>query len=121
MGVEPDADEPGVFRVPSADNRATVAMVYRAVDDLGRLTDAHFEAVKAKLDTLATMPARVATLELRAGKTDTRLDALERASADQAEALKERRTYRSSTLPLLVFTALGLLVSAVNIWVAAHA
>lgn len=46
-------------------NRVTVAIVYRAVDDLSRTVNAHFDGVKQRLDRLDGAPERLARVEER--------------------------------------------------------
>lgn len=59
-------------------NRATIALVYRTVDDLHKLVDAHFETINAKLDAFADHPRRLEALERTALDHERRLLAAER-------------------------------------------
>jgi hypothetical protein len=61
-----------------SDNRATVQLVYRTVDDLGGRMDAHFDGVKQRLDQLGTLPEKVADHE-------TRITVLEDDDADRRD------------------------------------
>lgn len=43
-------------------NRVTTALVYRAVDDLRRLTEAHFGTVNVRLDAMSNLPTQVESI-----------------------------------------------------------
>lgn len=98
-------------------NRATTALVYRAVDDLGKTMDAHFGAVNARLDMLSPLPGRVDGLERTLVNHEARLIEGERHRADQdrrAEALIDQRSSFRRNLPSLIVSAGALVVAVLS-------
>lgn len=106
---EPDHDS-------GSKDRATVALVYRTVDDLSKLVDAHFETVNAKLDAQKDIPRRVESLERTALDHERRLLVGERdreALADTAEqAVRDRSMWRKVHFPTLLISLAALALSA---------
>lgn len=99
-------------------DRATVALVYRTVDDLGKLMTAEFTALNARLDVLARLPDQVASQHEMILLLQQRMLAVEQADALQEstaerqkrEAREEedrRRQYRRDRLPTLLLTAVA--------------
>lgn len=89
-------------------NRATTALVYRAVDDLGKTMDAHFVGVHARLDMLSPLPGRVDGLERTLVNHEARLLASERRSDDlerKSEAEIDQRSKFRMYLPSLIVSA----------------
>lgn len=92
-------------------NRATTALVYRTVDDLGKRVDAHFDGVKMRLDLLAPLPGRVDGLERIATDHESRLLAAERDRKRLEEVKADESSWRRTHLPALVIAALAFLAS----------
>ena len=63
------SDEPG--------NRATVALVYRAVDDLRRITEGNFETMRVQLHQFSALPEKVEYLTREMGALGVRIEAME--------------------------------------------
>lgn len=84
--------------------RATVTMVYRAVDDLEKVMVANFQSVKGQLQGLSGIPERVSALETRV--------ALIEASARREE---RRERWLSTTLPGILIGAGGVAVAAISL------
>jgi len=100
-------------------NRATVAMVLRAVDDLGKLTDANFAAVRGQLKSLEVLPAQVAALHERQVLIEARVLNIEQSDAMQVTAMERRAAWRSTTLPALVIAGGSLFVAVLSLVVSA--
>lgn len=113
MGVDHDPEQAGTFRIPMDDgNRATVAMVLRAVDDMKALTQAHFENVHTRLDGLAGLPDELHAIKERQLLTEARLTVIEGSAAMQQTVAERKRAYRSGTLPLIVVAVVGTVINA---------
>jgi succinylglutamate desuccinylase len=107
-------------------DRATVALVYRTVDDLGKAISAEFRAVNARLDTFMALPAAVAAqhemitmLQARMFNAEQRLsEAAKREETrtedeqDRAEAVTAAEAqWRREKRPLLLLAGVSTLVS----------
>jgi hypothetical protein len=92
-------------------DRATVALVYHAVDGLKELTKAGFTDVQRQLDNLATLPTAVAALHERITLLEVRVtqvegykdsvDKLREGAAELAEGIRlreEREQVTAATL-----------------------
>lgn len=90
-------------------DRATVALVYREVSNLSKITEAHFEAIKIQLRSLDGVPARVELLDRELAVLRRRVGAIEQRETQEQEADEKRRSYRVGTLPL-VLTGIGMFV-----------
>ena len=98
-------------------NRATTALVYRAVDDLGKTMDAHFGAVNARLDMLSPLPARVDGLERTMVNHEARLISGEREREDlqrRSEAEIDQRSKFRMYLPSLIVSVVSLGVATLS-------
>lgn len=95
--------------------RATVALVYRTVDDLAKTLDAEFRAVNARLDTFVSLPSQVASqhemivmLQARMFNAEQRLSEQDLREEKRAEAEEQ---WRREKRPLLILTAVATIVS----------
>jgi hypothetical protein len=121
-------------------NRATVAMVYRAVDDLAKIHEAEFRSIHQRLDALVAIPAQLAALTERQLILDSRITRVEESGipavhelmqsvdrltgrvraveeaerAQGAEALRNR-DYRRTSLPTIVLSTGTFVLAVVNV------
>jgi hypothetical protein len=84
-----------------ANERVTLASVYRAVDDQGKLMTAQFESVHLRLDSLSMLPERV-----------TRLEGTVKDIQDQSN---KRSAYRTAVLTTVPVGALGVIAAFLQI------
>lgn len=91
---------------PDSGNRVTTALVYRAVDDLGRRVDAHFDGVKQRLDRLEPVETRVDGHDAILANHEARLIQQERAES-------ERSKWWKVTVPPLIVASLALVIAVV--------
>lgn len=93
-------------------NRATVALVYRTVDDLGKRMDTHFDGVKQRLDRLEPVEDRVTGHDQILANHEVRLLTVEAAQkeleASQKVEAGERVVWYRAQLPTICFSALAL-------------
>lgn len=99
--------------VTEPNGRATVELVYRTVDDLGKRMDAHFDAVNIRLNQLDDLPNKVSAIEADIGE----LKAWKKSREELEEADRYRRM---NTRPLIVVGVLGLLVPLILLLGQAH-
>ena len=116
MGVEHDAETPGVYKI-SADTepggRATVALVLSEIKGLRDFTDARFNDLQRQLDAMARLPARVDAMNERQILLEARIKLIEDSDAMKSTADARKREYRAGTLPLIVLGFLGTIVNVV--------
>lgn len=94
-------------------DRATVSLVYRAVDDLKDLTAVQFVALHGKIDALASLPAQMGALHERQVLAEARIVLLEKADRDHLSVEDRRALYRRVNLPPLIISVLALALTAV--------
>lgn len=97
--------------------RATTALVYRSVDELGKRMDVHFDGVKQRLDRIEPVEARVDGHDRILANHEVRLLTVEEnRKADRELATRtnsERTMWRKVQRPTLFLTILALIVAIV--------
>lgn len=96
-------------------DRATVALVYRTVDDLAKTLDAEFRAVNTRLDAIQALPAQVAAqhemltmVQARVTDAEKRLDRQDLRTQSREEA---ERQYRRVNRPTIILSLAALMVA----------
>lgn len=106
---------------PTNGNRATVAMVYRAVDDLSKITEANFKTVSVKLEAVANLSTRMDKMESEHRALGLQVLAVHSdfaqhvkdsqariaASTERSDAADERNRYWRRNLPNLILIAIA--------------
>lgn len=122
MGIPVAAGHPSPMSDPTEENgsgnRATIALVNSKIDTVvaklegnAQVTEAHFETIKTRLDTLGDLPTRIDGVETRLNsRIDTEAHKTTALQALMSE-MQGRREYRSKTLPPILTGVAALIVA----------